>query len=188
MDREHGARGCRNSGHGLCRAAGCLRPRVPSSTSLRGPASARPTSCACPSGSRASGPDRRLVGATPTSGSGGSPGTTAPIRGHAPADNRLGPCASSSGSRRGHSHRSSSVLCVDSGPLGLERPVGVGWWPLGRSAQAHRRLGGRPLVATRPRLCLDRRRLALGRNRRSPRSRKLITPAALPRRSPWRPA
>jgi hypothetical protein len=165
MVREHDARWRRNSGHGLCGAGGCLRTSLPSSTSLRGPAGARPTACTGPSGGRTSSPDRRLVGSAPTSGSGGSPGATAPTRGHAPADSRRGTCASSSASCRGHSHRSSSVLCVDSGPLGLERPVGVGWWPLGRSAQAHGRLGGRPLVAARPRLCVDRRRLALVHNR-----------------------
>jgi hypothetical protein len=178
MVRERDARRCRNSGCGLCGARGRLRTSLPSSTSLRGPAGARPTGCTGTSGGRDSRPDRRLVGSAPSPPSGGSTGTTAPTRGHAPAESRPGPCASPSASRRSYSGRPSSLLFVGTGPLGLEWPLGLGWWPLGRSAQAHGRLGGRPLVAARPRLCVDCRRLALVPNRRSPRSRNLITPAA----------
>jgi hypothetical protein len=164
MDREHDARGCRGSGHRLCGAAGCLRAGVPSSTGLRGPAALSAAGCLPgPAGAHTGSPDSRLVG------SGGSPGSdagtdaTAATGGRAPEDSRRGPCGPSSASGRGDSGRSESLLCLDIGLLGLERPLGMDWWPLDRSAQAHRHLGGRPLVATRPRLCVDRRRLALAR-------------------------
>ena len=50
---------------------------------------------------------------------------------------------------------------MDFGVLGLERQLGLGQWPMGGQAAAHCRMGERPLVAARPRLRLDRRRLAL---------------------------
>ena len=39
--------------------------------------------------------------------------------------------------------------------------MGVGELPMGGAAAADCRLGGRALVPSRPRLCVDRRRLAL---------------------------
>jgi hypothetical protein len=164
MDREHDARGCRGSGHRLCGAAGCLRAGAPSSTGLRGPASAGPTFHHCRAGGHAISPDSRLVGSAGSPGSDGSAGATAPTGGRAPADSRRGPCGTSSASGRGHSGRSESLLCLDIGLLGLERPLAMDWWPLGRPAQANRRLGGRPLGTTRQRLCVDQRRLALANN------------------------
>ena len=164
MDCEHGGRGCRGSGHRLCGAAGCLRAGVPSSTGLRGPAGAGPTSCNRRAGGHAISPDGRLVGSPGSPGSGGSAGTAAPTGGRASADDRRGPCGTSSASGRGHSGRSESLLCLDTGLLGLERALGMDWWPLGRPAQANRRLGGRPLGTTRQRLCVDQRRLALANN------------------------
>src|ERR1035438_7998071 len=53
--------------------------------------------------------------------------------------------------------------------LVLERRLGMDRWPLYGSAKAQRRLGGRPLGETRPRLCLDRRRLAGAGSTRGPR-------------------
>ena len=168
MDRRDGARECRGSGHRLRGARGDYRlcAGLPRSTGLRGPAAlssagglsgaagARPTSCSC----RSRSPDSRLVG---TASSPGSPAGTAATATATPADSCRGPCAPSSASRRGHSGRSESLLRLDTGLLGLERSLDMGWRPLGSPAQAHCRLGGRSLVAARPRLCVDRRRLAL---------------------------
>jgi hypothetical protein len=160
MDCELDARGCRGSGYRLCGAAGCLCAGLPSPTGLRSAAGARPTFHNCHGGGHAICPDSRLVGSAGSPSSGGSPGAT--------ADSRRGPCGPTSASSRGRPGRSCSPVCLDIGLLGLERPLGMGWWPMDPSAKAHGRLGGRPLVATRPRLCVDRRRLALVLKRSQP--------------------
>ena len=164
MDCEHDARGCHGSCNRLRGAGGCIRAGVPSSTGLPRPAGTSPTSDHC----RAVSPDRRLVGSGATPGSGGSPGTPANTGGPAPSERRRGPCGPPSGSGRSRSGRPESLLCLDIGLLGLEWPLGMGWWPLGRPAQANRRLGRRSLGKTWWRLFVDRRRLALAPKRPHP--------------------
>ena len=160
MDREHDARGCRSSGHWLCRAAGRLRACLPRSTGLRGPA-ALSAAGRLPSPASARGPNCRLAGSGSSPGS--RAGATAPSATgcRAAADGGRGSCRPTSHSSRGDPSRPEPLLCLDAGLLGLEWRLGMGWRPMGGPSEAHCRLGGRPLGTSRPRLRVDRRWLAI---------------------------
>jgi hypothetical protein len=157
MDCEHDAREYHGSGNRLCGAGGCLRAGVPNSTGLRRSASAGPASGHC----RAISPNSRLVSSAAIPASSGSPGTTTQTGGPAPTESRRGPSRPSPAFGRSHPGRSGSLSRLDIGLLGLERPLGMGWWSLGRPAQANGRLGRRSLGATWRWLRVDWRRLAL---------------------------
>ena len=173
MDREHDARGCRGFGHWLCAAAGRLCARVPRSTGLRGPATLSPAgrlpgpagagsgSQHCRAGCPARPGNDRLAGSCSGPGSRSHAIAAAATRRPPATDSHCGSCRPATPSGRGHPGRSQPRLCLGFGLLGLERPLGMGRRPLAGPPQAHCRLGGRPLVATRQWLRVDRWRLAV---------------------------
>ena len=173
MDCELDARGRCGFGQRLCGATDNVRACVPRSAGLCGPATLsstgqpirphhlplRPPPLPGRQGSQPrQQPTGRLQRAAPApcrhkaATQPASPAATAGCRGS------LGPAAASG---RGHSGRSGALLCLDAGLLVLERRLDMDRRPMGGSATARRRLGGRPLGQTGPRLCLDRRRLAV---------------------------
>jgi len=157
MDREPDTRGRRGAGYRLRGAPGRICARVSRSTGVRRPASLSPSGPASPQqrgGGRSGGADGGLAASST------GPGACAT----APANSRRGAFGAAAGPGRGHSVRSGPLLCVDARLLFLERRLGMGWRPLCRSAQTNRRLGGWPLGETWPRLCVDRRRLAVARS------------------------
>lgn len=156
MDREPDTRERRGAGYRLRGAPGRICARVSRSTGVRRPTSLSPSGPAAPQqpgGGRSGGADGGLAATSAGSGSGANA--------TAPADRRRSAFGPSADPGRGHSPRSGLLLCVDARLLFLERRLGMGWRPLCRSAQANRCLGGWPLGQTRPRLCVDRRRLAV---------------------------
>lgn len=161
MDREPDARGCRGLGHWLRGAPGGICAGISRSTGLRRPIGLSAAGPASPQQRARSCSDGGL--AATSGGSGSYAGATGP----APADSRRGAFGPSGGSGRGHSGRSRSLLCLGAGLLFLERRLDMDRWPMGGSPQARRRLGGRPLGETRPRLCLVRRPLAVAGSARA---------------------
>lgn len=99
--------------------------------------------------------DRRLADANATSGSRAGASAPASTGGRAPATSRGGSNGPAAASGRGHSRGSESLLRLDFRLLGLERPLGMGEWPLGGPAPAHCCLGEWPLEPAWPRLRLD---------------------------------
>jgi hypothetical protein len=159
MDREPNPRGDWNPGHRLRRAPSGICARVSRPTRLRRPtglSASRPSSSQQRGRSSSGGSDGGL--AAISGGSGSCAGATGP----APADRYRGALGPSAGSGRGHPDRSKSILCLGAGLLVLERRLGMGKWPLSGPPQTRRGLGRRTLGETRPRLYLDRRRLAVG--------------------------
>jgi hypothetical protein len=164
MVREPAACRCRGSTRRLCGAADGLCARLPRSTGVRGPTALSSSDRLPGAASSACGAAWRLAGARCGSSSRPGANASASTGRRASADRRCGSVGTSGPLGRGHSGCSESLLCLDLGLLGLERGLGMGQWPLGGAAQANRRLGGWALDATRPRLRLDRRWLALALN------------------------
>lgn len=158
MDREPDTRGCRGAGHRLRGAPGRICAGVSRSTGVRRPTDL-PASRSASDRSCTSGADGELAGSG--CGSRASASAAASSGRPASADRRCDTLGSSGGSGRSHSGRSGPLLRLDSRLLFLERRLDLDRRPLRCSAQAHRRLGGWPLDAARPRLCMDRRRLAV---------------------------
>ncbi len=155
MDREPDPRGRRGVGQRLRRAPGRLFARVSHPTGLR-----RPTGLSAfgPASSRQR--DRSCAGGA----DGGLAGTDSSAGATAPADSRRGANGPSSASSGGRSSRTESLLWLGAWLLGLEWRLGMDRRPLRGSADTRRCLGGRALGETRPRLRLDRRRVAVARS------------------------
>ena len=169
MGHELVACGCSGFGRRLCGAAGCLRARLSRSTGLCGPTALSPAgrlpgpagSHPAPGQYRSGSTDSRLADSGGSPGSCAGAGTAASTGSCAPARGRRSSISPSATSGRGASGSAEPLLCLDPRVLVLEWRLDMDRWPMGRPAQAHRRLGRWPLGAARPRLCLDRRRLAL---------------------------
>jgi len=173
MDRELDARGCCGFGQRLCGATDYVRARVPRSTGLcgattlsstrrlPGPAASRSSPRHCGGARSAGSTFNRLAGSGGCSNSRAGTSPTASTGSPATTASCLCALGAPTASGRTQTGRAGPVLCLDLGLLGLERHLGMGQRPMGSAAPAYRRLGGRALVAARPRLCLDRRRVAL---------------------------
>jgi hypothetical protein len=173
MDRELDACGRCGFGQRVCGTANYLRARVPRSTGLRNPATLSTTARLPGRAASGSSPRYRRGAwaagcahsrlASPGDCSGSCAGTSAAATTGCPAatTGRLCAVSAPTASGRGQTGSAGYLLCLDSRLLGLERHLGMGQRPMGCAAEAERRLGRRALVAARPRLCLDRRQLAV---------------------------